>query len=181
MRAWNKSRSSCRRCVLLEHVLFFHLDAHLRARRFNVRYRRQPRNILRRSHRPPVRTFGPVTASRIIAKSRFLVPEMCRAKIFPRCSRACCVRLPYEGCRVSGLLGLDRRPRFGKAPAHPSKNDLGRFAARFLDQLARSLVFLTVCVYRKLKPGRNGDEVRPGWRVTRPHRLAEPGEKRAHP
>src|SRR5882757_9876187 len=38
-------------------------------------------------HQPPVRTFGPVTASRIIAKE--LVPETFRLNILPRCSRAC--------------------------------------------------------------------------------------------
>ena len=37
------------------------------------------------------------------------------------------------------------------------------------------------CVYRKLKHGRSGDEVRPGWRVNESHRFAEPGEKPAHP
>jgi hypothetical protein len=36
------------------------------------------------------------------------------------------------------------------------------------------------CVYRKLMLGRNGDEVRPGWRMNRSHRFAEPGEKPAH-
>src|SRR5882757_4821428 len=29
---------------------------------------------------------------------------------------------PIRGCRVSGLLGLDGRPRFRKAFAHPVKN-----------------------------------------------------------
>jgi hypothetical protein len=28
------------------------------------------------------------------------------------------------------------------------------------------------CVYRKLKHGRSGDEVRPGWRVNGSHRFA---------
>jgi hypothetical protein len=37
------------------------------------------------------------------------------------------------------------------------------------------------CVYRKLKHGRSGDEVRPGWRVNESHRFAEPGEKLVHP
>jgi hypothetical protein len=37
------------------------------------------------------------------------------------------------------------------------------------------------CVYRQLKRGRSGDEVRPGWCVNRSHRFAEPGEKPAHP
>src|SRR6266702_6519550 len=53
----------------------------------------------------------------------------------PRCSRACSGPPPIRGgCRVSGLLGLDGRPRFGKALAHSIKNDLGRFAVGFLDQ-----------------------------------------------
>src|SRR5258708_6652126 len=63
--------------------------------------------------------------------------ETCRANILPRCSRACSCPPPMRGgCRLSGLLGLDGRPRFGKALAHPIKNDLGRFAARFLDQFS---------------------------------------------
>jgi hypothetical protein len=33
-------------------------------------------------------------------------------------------------------------------------------------------------VYRKLKLGRSGGEVRPGWQVTGPRRFAEPGENR---
>src|SRR6266404_3073741 len=66
-----------------------------------------------------------------------LVPETCRAKFLPRCSRACsCPPLIGGGCRVSGLLGLDGRPRFGKALAHSIKNDLGRFAVGFLDQFS---------------------------------------------
>src|SRR5712692_5522113 len=87
-------------------------------------------------HRPPVRTFGLVTSSRIIAKSRALSRRRA-APIFSRvAAESVRARLPYEGCRVSGLLGLDGRPRFGKALAHPIKNDLGRFAARFLDQFS---------------------------------------------
>jgi hypothetical protein len=35
-------------------------------------------------------------------------------------------------------------------------------------------------VYRQLKRGRSGDEVRPGWGVNGSHRFAEPGEKPAH-
>src|SRR5213078_3588639 len=60
--------------------------------------------------------FGPVTASRIIAKSRALSRR--RAKILPRWSRACSRPPSIRGCGVSGLLGLDGRPRFGKALAH---------------------------------------------------------------
>src|SRR5437763_1351654 len=43
-------------------------------------------------------------------------PEMGRANILPRCSRACS-RPPLIGGQyhVSGLLGLDGRPRLGKA------------------------------------------------------------------
>ena len=37
------------------------------------------------------------------------------------------------------------------------------------------------CVYRKLKHGRSGDEVRPAWRASLCHRCAEPGEKLAYP
>src|ERR1700722_17970418 len=36
------------------------------------------------------------------------------------------------------------------------------------------------CVHRKLMLGRNGDEVRPGWRMNRSHRFAERGEKHPH-
>src|SRR6266852_1094711 len=85
-------------------------------------------------HLPPVRTFGSVTASRIIAKE--LVPETCRPNILPRCSRVCSCPPPVPSCGVSGLLGLDSRPRFGIAVTHPIEDDLGRFGTRFLDQFS---------------------------------------------
>src|SRR5258708_7144418 len=85
----------------------------------------------------PVRTFGPVSASRIIAKSRAVSQRPAPSKNLPRCSRAWSCPPPMRGrCRVSALLGLDGRPRFGKALAHPIKNDLGRFTARSLDQFS---------------------------------------------
>src|SRR5207244_12136775 len=74
------------------------------------------------------------------ARSLRSSPALSRRRAAPRFSRVAAdpvrARLPYEGYRVSGLLGLDGRPRFGKALAHPIKNDLGRFAARFLDQFS---------------------------------------------
>src|ERR1700682_6080835 len=61
-------------------------------------------------HRPPVRTSAPVTASRIIAKSRALSRRHA-APIFSRvATEPVCARLPC-GCRASGLFGLDGRPR----------------------------------------------------------------------
>src|ERR1700730_2318907 len=63
-----------------------------------------------------------------------LVPETCRANILPRCSRVCWCPPSRRGCGVSGLLGLDRGPRFGIALAHPIEDDFGRFGTRFLDQ-----------------------------------------------
>src|SRR5882762_4909106 len=44
-----------------------------------------------------------------------LVPETCPANMLLRCSRACSCPPPLRGCRVSGLLGIDGSPRFGKA------------------------------------------------------------------
>jgi hypothetical protein len=57
---------------------------------------------------------------------------------------------------------------------------LSRRSFFFGRQVDHHSVSAHVCV-PKLKLGRSGDEVRPGWRVTRPHRLAEPGEKPARP
>src|SRR5882724_13672148 len=101
----------------------------------NVRYRRDLATYSPRS--------APAASTDLWARhckpdhceSAGLVPETCRANILPRCSRACRLRL-RGGCRVSGLLGLDGRPRFGKALAHSIKDDLGRVAARFLDQFS---------------------------------------------
>src|ERR1700730_6787329 len=71
-----------------------------------------------------------------VAKSRALSRRRAAPGFFRVAAEPVRARLPYEGCRVSGLLGLDRRSRFGKALAHPITNDLGRFAARFLDQFS---------------------------------------------
>src|SRR6478672_13673326 len=65
------------------------------------------------------------------------VPEAGPVKNLRRCSRAGSGPPPMRGgCRVSGLPGLDGRPRFGKALAHAIKNNPRRFAVRFLDQFS---------------------------------------------
>jgi diacylglycerol kinase (ATP) len=53
-------------------------------------------------------------------------------------------------------------------------------AVELLNTAIEKLSDHVTCVYRKLMLGRNGDEVRPGWRMNRSHRFAEPGEKPAH-
>src|SRR6202790_3336389 len=98
----------------------------------SVSARQHARGVQRRL---PVRTFGLVTASRVITKSRaWSWRPRARPNSFAL-QQSLCPRLQREaGIMDSGFFGLDGRPRFSKALAHPIKNDLGRFAARPLDQ-----------------------------------------------
>src|SRR6476661_6182381 len=80
-----------------------------------------------------------------------LVPEAARQRFLPRCSRGCSCPFPIrDGCRVSSLLGLDGRPRFGKAVAHPIEDDHGRFGTRFLDQFSDVPGILDGCLEHAL-------------------------------
>ena len=79
----------------------------------------------------------------------------------------------YARCAVGQFFGRRRGSVISRSLRHPASLPSSRNCSH--------PPLLRTCVYRKLKLGRSGDEVRPGWRVNRSHRFAEPGEKPAHP